>query len=164
MKASAGHPPNRELETVLNDLSHHVTHRYPRTAVAFRLALLVCVLSPIGCANDARENEEGIDTIASAQLWDGTVEVVDSSGKQVAAVFTTKHQSSATQCTYTENWYLLKGFTYIGSAASTALTFKTSTTQYKSADEFKNAMSAKGTGRLAVTSVVEEGACTGAAL
>ncbi len=106
---------------------------------------------------------QGSPSVANAQLWDGGLDVINSSGKQVAYVFTTRHQSSATQCTYTENWYLLKGFKYLGSSSTSTLTFNSAKTQYSSVDEFKRGMNGKD-GRLAVVTVVEDGACTGSTL
>jgi hypothetical protein len=95
---------------------------------------------------------------AHAQLWDGGIDLWDG-GTQLGAAFTTKHKTVGNTCTYTEYWYLFKGFKYLGSSAMANVEFMRSTTQYASADAFKKAMSGKG-GRLAVATVVEEGACT----
>ncbi len=105
----------------------------------------------------------GLPSVANAQLWDGGLDVINSSGKQVAHVFTTRHQSSPNQCTYTEHWFLLKGFKYIGSSSTSTLTFTNAKYQYTSVEEFEFAMGAEE-GRRATVSVVEEGACTGSTI
>ncbi len=98
-----------------------------------------------------------LPSTAHAQIKDGSFSL-EIGGQRVGNVFTTKHQTVGNTCTYTEYWYLFKGFKYLGSSSKATLTVTTSKTQYATADAFKTAMKAKG-GRLAVATVVEEGAC-----